>query len=228
MDVEYNILKRNKNNSGKIKYPRKSKTQEISDKRKVRNLFPNFYCEEELLSIKYQSKEVKIFSPNKNILEETSNKLRRKNMKNLKSLSSKNLGQNLFKTIEPHKILDEELNDSKKNKNKLCEDNKENYKEKNEKDKSNDEIEKEKKNSELIITNNIKNVFIDSKINKKYTENKNEIVSNSTSFISCFDYELNFYKTGSEIRQSYFSKLITKKIWMPNMKSKKHKSINFN
>ena len=39
------------------------------------------------------------------------------------------------------------------------------------------------------------------------------------------DYELNFYRNGEEIRKSYISKLICKKVWMPSQKEKTHNSL---
>ena len=90
-----------------------------------------------------------------------------------------------------------------------------------------DEDEEEKRQKELIITNNIKEVFIDSKSNAiEQNENINEDISRiSTLSMTTFDYELNFYRNGNDIRQSYFTKLISFQIWTPNMKPKKHNSI---
>lgn len=49
------------------------------------------------------------------------------------------------------------------------------------------------------------------------------------SIVSCTstrnDYELNFYRNGEEIRKSYISKLICKKVWMPSQKEKTHNSL---
>lgn len=39
------------------------------------------------------------------------------------------------------------------------------------------------------------------------------------------DYELNYYKTGEDMRQSYIAKLICKKVWVPSHKEKTHNSI---
>jgi hypothetical protein len=79
------------------------------------------------------------------------------------------------------------------------------------------------------------NVFIDSRANKnsptstKTTTVESSISENSTSsssnVITANDYELNFYRNGIDIRQSYLSKLLTTKVWTPNMKPKKHNCI---
>ena len=49
------------------------------------------------------------------------------------------------------------------------------------------------------------------------------------SIVSCTstrnDYELNFYRNGEEIRKSYISKLICKKVWVPSQKEKTHNSL---
>ena len=95
---------------------------------------------------------------------------------------------------------------------------------------SEDNEENEDKLNEYKITNNIKTVFVYSKMQGKddnlnmdeenYDNNYSERRSSST-----FDYELNFYRSGNEIRESYISKLIIKKVWNPSMKPKRHNSI---
>ena len=40
-----------------------------------------------------------------------------------------------------------------------------------------------------------------------------------------FDYELNFYRNENDLRQSYLSKLVSTRVWKPNIKPKKHNSI---
>ena len=85
-----------------------------------------------------------------------------------------------------------------------------------------------------MITNNIKTVFVYLKIQGKdqnsnnfsinlFDDNNSNISSRSSS--ATFDYELNFYKSGNEIRESYISKLISMNIWNPSMKPKQHNSI---
>ena len=102
------------------------------------------------------------------------------------------------------------------------EDNNEEEKEENE----NDAKEVEKKKKELMVTNNMKTVFIDSKpTNKEENEESKLSTSTSTSPMTTFDYELNFYRNGNDIRQSYLAKLLSTKVWTPNMKPKQHNSI---
>jgi len=94
---------------------------------------------------------------------------------------------------------------------------------------------KETEEEELMVPNNMKKVFIDSRANKnsptstKTTTVESSISENSTSsssnVITANDYELNFYRNGIDIRQSYLSKLLTTKVWTPNMKPKKHNCI---
>ena len=43
--------------------------------------------------------------------------------------------------------------------------------------------------------------------------------------MTSYDYELNFYRNGNDIRQSYLAKLVSTKVWTPNMKPKQHNSI---
>ena len=97
--------------------------------------------------------------------------------------------------------------------------------------------EKEERNiNKLLITNNIKTVFIDSKIKEKdknENDNSSNISSNgdnstninSRTSSAVFDYELNIIKNGNEIRGSYISKLISKEVWNPSIKPKQHNSI---
>ena len=76
-----------------------------------------------------------------------------------------------------------------------------------------------------MITNNMKTVFIDSKLQTKEKESINEDSRLSTLSTTTFDYELNFYRNGNDIRQSYLEKLLSKNVWTPNMKPKQHNSI---
>ena len=88
------------------------------------------------------------------------------------------------------------------------------------------------------LTNNIKSIFLDSKIFSREsigdtstsTLSASNSISNSFSSLSestdyDIDYELEFYRNGNDIRQSYLAKLITKKIWNPNNNEKKFNSI---
>ena len=108
------------------------------------------------------------------------------------------------------------------------------------------------KNKVLIITNNIKKVFVDSKLNtnNNNTNNNKEQSSNSslsdmktddtteeeennsnnnkadiTSSTSTFDYELNIFRDAGAVRESYISKLISMNVWNPSMKPKIHNSL---
>ena len=148
--------------------------------------------------------------------------------KSNEDLANKLLYDDLYNGLDDNNSIDEEDEDE----------NEENEEKQN---------EEEKKKNVMLITNNIKAVFVDSKLNrkKKKTEDKNkekkkkkkenkEIknpndiprVSSETSITSStFDYELNFYRNGNDIRQSYISKLISKNVWIPNMKPKQHNSL---
>ena len=109
----------------------------------------------------------------------------------------------------------------------------------NENEGNEDNVNKEDKLNEYKITSNIKTVFVDAKMQgKEHNENiennnnvdkNNEINENNNNIglapSVTFDYELNFYRSGNEIRQSYISKLIIKKVWNPSMKPKRHNSI---
>ena len=89
----------------------------------------------------------------------------------------------------------------------------------------NEIADEEKKQKELILSKNIKTVFIDSKTNSKNHNESSSSEEGRLSFSSTFDYELNFYRNGNEIRQSYLAKLLSSGVWTPNMKPKQHNSI---
>ena len=55
-------------------------------------------------------------------------------------------------------------------------------------------------------------------------ESIEEIIKES-SYLKPNDYELNFLKTGEDIRRSYIAKLIYKKVWTPTVKEKNHNSL---
>ena len=158
-------------------------------------------------------------------------------MDGLKSLSSQNLVKIDVKRNENEKENKEieDINEEKKIKNELYDDFENDNsidEEEEERKKDEEETEEEKKKKELMVSNNIKNVFIDSRQKnktKEENETKNELISeesknkkeNKTSnVITANDYELNFYRNGIDIRQSYISKLIEKKVWTPNKKKK--------
>ena len=72
-----------------------------------------------------------------------------------------------------------------------------------------------------MIINNIKTVFVDSKISGKEQNEEKEkeitLTTDSTNSVSSatFDNELNFYRNGNDIRQSNISKLISMQVWNP-------------
>ena len=187
---------------------------------KVNNskMINNFKNDYETLETKTQSKTDKIIDTQKKASENNiPSKSNLENLKNLKCLSTEKLLK-----IENHNFNnsnnhDEILSNS--------------YEEKNENEKKKEEEEKKKK--ELLITNNIKRVFVDSKISGKEQnededkEKENTLTRDSTNSVSSssFGYELNFYRNGNDIRQSYISKLISIQVWNPNMKPKQHNSI---
>ena len=80
-----------------------------------------------------------------------------------------------------------------------------------------EENSEEFKAEKLYMTKSIKKVFIE---NKRLNDDKNEESSNST-----FDYELNFYHNEETLRGSYISKLISTRIWNPELKNKHHNSL---
>lgn len=90
-------------------------------------------------------------------------------------------------------------------------------------------------NKELqIINENMKTVFLSSNKTAKeeqpvtqniIKEEKNNINLNNSVVESVVDYELNFYKTANEIRNSYIQKLVCKALYLPNNKPKTHNSL---
>jgi len=125
-----------------------------------------------------------------------------------------------------NKILNEELYDDIEENNSFDEEDEDNYEEEKEnEDIFEDETDEEKKKRELMVTNNIKTVFIYSKVNKENSEMTNEDSRINTLSMTVNDYELNFYRNGNDIRQSYLQKLVSTRVWTPNMKPKQHNSI---
>lgn len=130
------------------------------------------------------------------------------------------LAEDIYNGMDDNNSIDEDDNES------------EGYEEEEKENEENDETKKDDKLNNYIITNNIKTVFVDSKMQEKEQNDipilnieNSERIENKRSCSSTFDYELNFYKNANEIRQSYISKLITKNVWNPNMKPKQHNSI---
>jgi hypothetical protein len=105
-------------------------------------------------------------------------------------------------------------------KNNICEISDE-EEEIEETDEEEEENEENGNNKFLIITNNIKKIFIDS-ISKEKKEELIEINNNKEKNLSeeTFDYELNIFRDSDALRKNYISKLITKNVWNPSMKPK--------
>ncbi len=168
---------------------------------------------------------------------------------NLPNSYETNFGSSKSNEELANKLLYDDVYNGIDDNNSIDEEDEEENEENEEKDeKQNDE---EKKKNVMLITNNIKAVFVDSKLsgkeqlpeekNKEQEEKQeeqskeneeikspNDLVKDSSgnsNNSSTFDYELNFYRNGNDIRQSYISKLITKKVWNPNMKPKQHNSL---
>ena len=213
---------------------------------------------------KPQIKTEKTTDSTKKTTEDSKNRTNLESIKNLKCLSYDNLVKlenhnfnhedNLPNSYETNfssksggeignNILSDDIYNGLEDNNSIDEEDEE---ENEENDLNNDKQkeEEEKKKNDLLITNNIKTVFVESTNNvkeqiseiKENEEKEKEIskdmenksLSNNLENSipsSTFDYELNFYRTGNEIRQSYISKLISKNVWNPNMKPKQHNSI---
>jgi len=232
-------FRKKKNISAESAKVSKQKSSETYDIKRVSNITDNFKDENQKFKGRLPSKTVKSFSSKKNSSEESEYN---SNINNLKSFSVQNLvkidksgnldeafgdsletnfGSNKSKE-EINNILNEELYNDLEDNNSFEEE------EENENNEENEIADEEKKQKELILSKNIKTVFIDSKTNSK---NHNESSSNEegrlsvSSTSSTFDYELNFYRNGNEIRQSYLAKLLSSGVWTPNMKPKQHNSI---
>ena len=97
-------------------------------------------------------------------------------------------------------------------------------------------------NKELqIIDENMKTVFLNSSIKeekeKEKVKEKEELLIqhqskkednsdlNNSVIESVVDYELIFYKTANELRNSYIQKLVSKALYLPNNKPKTHNSL---
>ena len=94
--------------------------------------------------------------------------------------------------------------------------------EENEDFSENSSEEIEEKNNEFgidkfYLTKSIKKVFVE-------TKRCNDIKNRDNS-IPTFDYELNFYHGEETLRGSYISKLISTKIWNPQLKNTEHNSV---
>ena len=218
------------------------------------NILDKIQKESETLDKIPKSKtDIKIGEENNKTEEELNKTLpqrksRKVTMDGMKSLSSQNLvkiehnnndeleNKEYNNSLKEKKLLNQELYEDMENDNSIEDDDDDEGEEihnteNNEETKA--ETEDEKKNN-LMISNNIYTVF---KENRKSTPpppnpedthpplpsvdiSQRETVSSNT-----IDYELNFYRNGNDIRQSYLSKLLTSKVWTPNTKPKKHNCI---
>ena len=240
MGIDNSKFKKNNRTKSEIgKFPRKNSKKKRSSEKLNDNIFDNLAKEMNQDNNIYKSKTLKNQNLNKNLQIDNINDLKSLSDQNLMKIDDKNNFDEGFrdsvetncdssksKEEEYKKMLTEELYDDLEDNNSFDEDD-DVFDENDE----SDEDEEEKKKKELMITNNIKAVFIDSKANpKEHNENENDdnIVKNrtsSSSSITAYDYELNFYRNGNDIRQSYLTKLISSKVWTPNMKPKQHNSI---
>ena len=264
------LRKKNKSSStimkqGKKNVNRDDQNRRITFGKNQSQMTKDLKNEYETTENKPQSKTDKTIDDTKKIEEDIKNKSHLDTIKNLKCLSTDKLlkienhnfnnnhEENLPNSYETNfsstksnedlanKLLYDDLYNGLDDNNSIDEEDEDENEENEEK-----QNEEEKKKNVMLITNNIKAVFVDSKLNgkeqktedknkeeEKQKENKeiknpNDIprVSSETSITSStFDYELNFYRNGNDIRQSYISKLISKNVWIPNMKPKQHNSL---
>ena len=265
------LRKKNKSSStimkqGKKNVNRDDQNRRITFGKNQSQMAKDLKNEYETTENKPQSKTDKTIDDTKKIEEDIKNKSHLDTIKNLKCLSTDKLlkienhnfnnnhEENLPNSYETNfsstksnedlanKLLYDDLYNGLDDNNSIDEEDEDENEENEEK-----QNEEEKKKNVMLITNNIKAVFVDSKLNgkeqktedknkeqeEKQKENKeiknpNDIprVSSETSITSStFDYELNFYRNGNDIRQSYISKLISKNVWIPNMKPKQHNSL---
>ena len=265
MGVTYGNLKRAKNKtfSKKISYDNENislnnvkRRITVSNTSKIKKNFNEKKKNSEIIPKSKADKILEIQNKNETT---TSASTYNEDIKTIKSLSLDNItkiegGKHLSENINPeelnrnsidtnyssnpsykeisNKLLSAEMNNDLGDNN--CFDEEEDEEE--EESEESDTKKEERKINKLLITNNIKAVFIDSKIKEKdknENDNSNNInindgnstnISSRTSSV-IFDYELNFYKSGNEIRESYISKLISKKVWNPSIKPKQHNSI---
>ena len=83
-------------------------------------------------------------------------------------------------------------------------------------------------NNEENNNNNINNNNINNNLNNENNNVSESSSSNSLNKVQTqegFDYELNFYRNGEDIRRSYIAKLIYKNVYNPNLKPKTHNSL---
>ena len=219
MGVENSLLER-KNQShlgeNKIKKKARHKSSKSLDNKNMPNLIKDFHREEDIIETRPKSKTIRIINPEKKRLEIQKNSIKRENARNLKSFPVQNLvklknNQNFKEATDSHetncgsnkskedynKMLNDELYDVIIDNNSVEEDDEEN---------SNEESNEKEEN--------------ESDEEKKKRDQENRNLSTTT-----YDYELNFYRNGNNIRQSYLTKLVSSQVWTPNMKPKRHNSI---
>ena len=215
---EYSINK--KNNSRKLKIFKRTnkKNKNIDSKNKISNLDVI-----QAQSLKDNLKNEENLSK-KDLEKDNSNNNNNKEESFIKSDSLKydlNQAKNLNNNF--NRFLAGDINNNLEEENSVIEEE--------------DELEDE--NKEKIekqieeLTNKIKYVFNNPKIiNKDSTNSISRLSTNSNSLYSFsddenydIDYELDFYKKGNDIRNSYLAQLISKNIWNPNNKDKKYNNI---
>ena len=278
MGIENSILKK-KYKNGVIKFPKtniKNKTSTQLESKEISNILGNNNAKKNILDTKPQSKTTSKNLTSQKTLEDKPIKSEcdgGNSLKNFKSLSVQNLvklEKRSFEEVSPSS-LETNCCSNKSNKNKEDikeilknevyndiegfeeEEEEDNYEEEEGEGGEKEDEDEENKEKELMVTNNMKTVFIDSKMVTKedssYTVNDENNISNPTlvtplntssttettstpienvsviSSMTTYDYELNFYRNGNDIRQSYLAKLLSTKVWTPNMKPKQHNSI---
>jgi hypothetical protein len=268
------LRKKNKSSSTVMKQGKKNLNRDDQNRRITfgkdqSQMTKDLKNELETTESKPQTKTDKAIDDTKKTEEDIKNKSHLDTIKNLKCLSTDKLlkienhnfnnshEENLPNSYETNfsstksnedlanKLLYDDLYNGADDNNSIDEEDEDENEENEEKDEKQDE--EEKKKNVMLITNNIKAVFVESKLNgkeqKSEDKNKeqeekqkeNEEINNSNNMprvssensitSSTFDYELNFYRNGNDIRQSYISKLISKNVWIPNMKPKQHNSL---
>ena len=245
MGVENSILrKKGKSRSGIIKFSKNNKKRisETLENKKVPTILDNLHVDDNLFDTRPQTRTLKL-NTDKDTTGEKSGKSDGNSLENFQSLSAQNLvkleKRNIDEPIpdsletncssnKSKQILDNELYNDVEDNNSFDEEDEDNGEEEEKEENEKKEIDEEKKKEELIVTDNMKTVFINSKMIAKEERNdcsndENKLLS--TSSMTTYDYELNFYRNGNEIRQSYIAKLVSMKVLTPNIKPKQHNSI---
>ena len=209
-----NSILKMKNKSYSLMNKRRNKSFELLNNKKVSGFFP---YNERISDKKSPLKEINGVYPNQILSEETQKKSKRDNMNSSKSLSFNNL---ISIQNYSSKLLKADFYVSSPNYN--CDENC--YDEEIE-DKLQDENNVVKIRNELMLTNNMKALFIDSKKINSCDEILNDESGKSTLSMNSYDYELNFYRNGKDIRNSYLMKLVSKQLLGPNTKYNQHNKV---